>query len=105
MTQATIVAGSRASFTLSAGSRLLIQGQGTYRVGPIGTSSRPTVDELIDTTTSIGPFSDSCLVQIWATGSGASYEEIAPGDVLDQTGRPISGDSVAWSSMFLSGSR
>lgn len=93
MTQIAVSSGSSASFTLPAGSRLLIAGQGTYRIGPRGASARPTVDELIDNNSSIGPYEADCTVQIWATGA-STYELIAPSDVLDQTGRPIEGAAL-----------
>lgn len=93
MTQTAVSSGTSASFTLPAGNRVLILGQGTYRIGPRGTSARPTVDELIDNNTSIGPYEADCTVQIWSTGS-TTYELVAPSDVLDQTGRPIAGDSL-----------
>lgn len=88
MTQIAVSAGSSSSISLAAGSKVLLTGQGTYRIGPLGTSQRPTVDELIDTMSTVGPFSDSCTVQVWATGNGATYEVVLPTDVLDQTGRP-----------------
>lgn len=93
MTQIAVSSGASASFTLPAGNRVLILGQGTYRIGPRGTSARSTVDELIDNNTSIGPYEADCTVQIWSTGA-TTYELIAPSDVLDQTGRPIAGDSL-----------
>lgn len=91
MTQIAVSAGSNVSVSLAAGSKLLLTGQGTYRIGPLGTSQRPTVDELIDTMSTIGPFSDSCTVQMWGAGAGATYEVVLPTDSLDQTGRPVSG--------------
>lgn len=89
MTQVSVAAGSSTSVTIAAGSRLLISGQGVYRIGPRGSSQRPTVDELIDSFVTVGPFEDSCTVQIWATGSGATYETVAPTDGVDLTGRPL----------------
>lgn len=95
MTQIAVAAGTSTSVTIAAGSRLLITGQGTYRVGPLGTSQRPGVDEQIDTMCSIGPFSDTCTVFVLGAGSGATYEVILPTDVLDQTGRPaVSGAGI-----------
>jgi hypothetical protein len=93
MTQIAVSSGASASFTLPAGNRALIAGQGTYRIGPRGTSARPTVDELIDNNTSIGPYEADCTVQIWSTGA-TTYELISPSDVLDQTGRPIEGAAL-----------
>lgn len=90
MTQIAVAAGSNTSVPLAAGSKLLLTGQGTYRIGPRGTSQRPTVDELIDLMSTIGPFNDFCTVQVWGTGSGATYEVVLPTDAADQTGRPYS---------------
>lgn len=87
MTQITVSAGSSVNVTLPANNRIIIGGSGVYRVGPLGTSQRPTVDQLIDTTTTVGPFEDSCVVRI-AANLGATYEVIAPTDALDSRGLP-----------------
>lgn len=88
MAQIIVSAGSSAVVPISAGSRVLLAGQGYYRVAGLGTSARPTVDEQIDATTTIGPFGDSCSVQVFGLGAGATYEVVFPTDVLDQLGRP-----------------
>lgn len=101
MTQITVSAGSSANVTLPANNRLVIGGSGIYRVGPLGTSQRPTVDQLIDTTSTVGPFEDSCIVSIRANGGGAVYELIAPTDALDSRGLPalVSGGWAAQDAM------
>ena len=90
MAQITVSAGSTTTIPIAVGQKVILTGQGIYRVSGLGGSQRPTVDESIDTTSTIGPFGDTCSVQVWGSGTGAIYEVVSPADVLDQNGRPAS---------------
>jgi hypothetical protein len=82
----TINAGSTFTTTIPAGTRFgMGRGTGTYRVGPIGTSASPTIEELIDPEgTWLGPFSGDCSLTVRAT-TAVTYNTVAPFDALTQT--------------------
>jgi hypothetical protein len=82
----TINAGSTFTTTIPAGTRFgMGRGTGTYRVGPIGASASPTIEELIDPEgTWLGPFSGDCSLTVRAT-TAVTYNTIAPFDALTQT--------------------
>jgi hypothetical protein len=82
----TINAGSTFTTTIPAGTRFgMGRGTGTYRVGPIGSSASPTIEELIDPEgTWLGPFSGDCSLSVRAT-TAVTYNTVAPFDALTQT--------------------
>ena len=79
----TIAAGQTLTTTLVAGTRFgMGRGNGTYRVGPLGTSAAPTVEELIDPEgTWIGPFGDDCALTVRAT-TAVTYTVLPIQDAL-----------------------
>ena len=82
----TINAGSTFTTTIPAGTRFgMGRGTGTYRVGPVGSSASPTIEELIDPEgTWLGPFSGDCSLTVRAT-TAVTYNTVAPFDALTQT--------------------
>lgn len=79
----TIAAGQTLTTTLVAGTRFgMGRGNGTYRVGPLGTSAAPTIEELIDPEgTWIGPFGADCALTVRAT-TAVTYNIATPFDPL-----------------------
>lgn len=88
----TINAGATLTTTIAAGSRFgMGRGTGTYRVGPVGSSSRPTIEELIDPEgTWLGPYEADCSLFVRAS-TAVTYNIIPAFDALTQS--PVIADS------------
>lgn len=77
----SLTTGATTPITVPADSRLILRGQGVYRIGGLGTSQRPTVDEQLEPAGSIvGPFPDSCVVTVIPTAATV-YDVMGPGAV------------------------